>query len=74
MSNNIQLAQEKKALLDQRESLMADYKVKSEALLKDLNTTTQASLDPLNNQIAEIEKEILRSVDQEAGIGGACPA
>jgi hypothetical protein len=43
--------------------------------LKDLNTTTQASIDPLNKRIQEINAEILSSVDQEAGLGGeACPA
>jgi len=39
--------------------------------LKDLNTTTQASIDPLNKRIQEINAEILSSVDQEAGVADA---
>ena len=75
MSDRNQLAQEKAGLVKQVEDIVADYIKQSAELLKDLNTTTQASIDPLNKRIQEINAEILSSVDQEAGLGGeACPA
>jgi hypothetical protein len=75
MSDRNQLAQEKAGLVKQVEDIVADYNKQSAELLKDLNTTTQASIDPLNKRIQEINAEILSSVDQEAGLGGeACPA
>ena len=75
MADRNQLAQEKAGLVQQVEDIVADYNKQSAELLKDLNTTTQASIDPLNKRIQEINAEILSSVDQEAGIGGeACPA
>jgi|TARA_B100000287_G_scaffold386150_1_gene393785 hypothetical protein len=75
MADRNQLAQEKAGLVKQVEEIVADYNKQSAELLKDLNTTTQASIDPLNKRIQEINAEILSSVDQEAGLGGeACPA
>ena len=75
MSDRNALAQEKANLTKQVEDIVADYNRQSAELLKDLNTTTQASIDPLNKRIQEINAEILSSVDQEAGLGGeACPA
>ena len=75
MADRNQLAQEKASLAKQLEDIVADYNKQSAELLKDLNTTTQASIDPLNKRIQEINAEILSSVDQEAGLGGeACPA
>ena len=75
MADRNQLAQEKAGLVKQVEDIVADYNKQSAELLKDLNTTTQASIDPLNKRIQEINAEILSSVDQEAGLGGeACPA
>ena len=75
MADRNQLAQEKASLVKQVEEIVADYNKQSAELLKDLNTTTQASIDPLNKRIQEINAEILSSVDQEAGVGAeACPA
>ena len=74
MADRNQLAQEKAGLVKQVEDIVADYNKQSAELLKDLNTTTQASIDPLNKRIQEINAEILSSVDQEAGVGAeACP-
>ena len=75
MADRNALAQEKASLVKQVEDIVADYNKQSAELLKDLNTTTQATIDPLNKRIQEINAEILSSVDQEAGLGGeACPA
>ena len=75
MADRNQLAQEKAGLVKQVEEIVADYNKQAAELLKDLNTTTHASIDPLNKRIQEINAEILSSVDQEAGLGGeACPA
>ena len=75
MADRNQLAQEKAGLIKQRDEIVSNYNAQAAELLKDLNVTTEASLAPLNKQIAEINASILESVDQEAGIGGeACPA
>ena len=71
MADRNQLAQEKAGLVKQVEDIVADYNKQSAELLKDLNTTTQASIDPLNKRIQEINAEILSSVDQEAGVTDA---
>ena len=71
MADRNQLAQEKAGLVKQVEEIVADYNKQSAELLKDLNTTTQASIDPLNKRIQEINAEILSSVDQEAGVADA---
>tara|TARA_R100000988_G_scaffold101223_1_gene73662 strand:- start:317 stop:544 length:228 start_codon:yes stop_codon:yes gene_type:complete len=75
MADRNQLAQEKAGLIQQRDEIVSNYNAQVKELLKDLNATTEASLAPLNKQIAEINASILESVDQEAGLGGeACPA
>ena len=75
MADRNALVQEKAGLVKQVEEIVANYNQKVEELLGDLPKTTQASLDPLNKRIQEINAEILSSVDQEAGLGGeACPA
>ena len=75
MADRNQLAQEKASLIKQRDEIVSNYNAQASELLKDLNATTEASLAPLNKQIAEINASILESVDQEAGLGGeACPA
>jgi len=75
MADRNQLAQEKAGLIKQRDEIVSNYNAQAAELLKDLNATTEASLAPLNKQIAEINASILESVDQEAGINGeACPA
>ena len=75
MADRNQLTQEKAGLIQQRDEIVSNYNAQVKELLKDLNATTEASLAPLNKQIAEINASILESVDQEAGLGGeACPA
>ena len=75
MADRNQLAQEKAGLIKQRDEILKDYTAKSTELVKDLNATTDASLSPLNKQIRDLELKILKSIDEEAGIGGeACPA
>jgi hypothetical protein len=71
MADRNQLAQEKAGLIKQRDEIVNDYNAQVGELLKDLNATTEASLAPLNKQIAEINAEILSSVDQEAGVANA---
>ena len=75
MADRNQLAQEKAGLIKQRDEIVKNYTAKSAELLKELNATTEASLNPLNKQIRDLELKILKSIDEEAGIGGeACPA
>lgn len=71
MADRNQLAQEKAGLIKQRDEIVSNYNAQAAELLKDLNATTEASLAPLNKQIAEINASILESVDQEAGISNA---
>ena len=71
MADRNALAQEKASLVKQRDEIVNDYNAQVGELLKDLNATTEASLAPLNKQIAEINAEILSSVDQEAGVADA---
>jgi hypothetical protein len=68
MADRNQLAQEKAGLIKQRDEIVSNYNAQAGELLKDLNATTEASLAPLNKQIAEINVSILESVDQEAGV------
>ena len=75
MADRIALAQEKAGLVKQRDEIVSNYNAQAAELLKDLNATTEASLAPLNKQIAEINAILLEDIDKEAGIGGeACPA
>tara|TARA_Y100001970_G_scaffold193586_1_gene235248 strand:+ start:15440 stop:15655 length:216 start_codon:yes stop_codon:yes gene_type:complete len=71
MADRNQAAQERANLIKQRNEIVKDYKAKSAELLKDLNATTEASLNPLNEQIAKYEAEIFKSVNQEAGVADA---
>ena len=71
MADRNQLAQEKAGLIKQRDEIVSNYNAQAAELLKDLNATTEASLAPLNKQIAEINASILESVDQEAGVSNA---
>ena len=75
MADRNELVQEKANLTGQLKEIIDDYNIKATELLKDLNATTDASLSPLNKQIRDLELKILKSIDEEAGIGGeACPA
>ena len=71
MADRNELVQEKASLSNQLKEIIDDYNIKATELLKDLNATTQASLDPLNSRIKEINDELLQQLDQEAGIGNA---
>ena len=71
MADRTQLAIERAGLIKQRDEIVANYNAQAAELLKDLNATTQASLEPLNNQITEINSSILESVEQEAGVSNA---
>ena len=68
MADRNQLAQEKAGLIKQRDEIVSNYNAQAAELLKDLNATTEASLNPLNEQIAKYETEIFNSVNQDAGV------
>ena len=71
MADRNELVQEKASLSNQLKEIIDDYNIKATELLKDLNATTQASLDPLNSRIKEINYELLQQLDQEAGVADA---
>jgi len=71
MADRNELVQEKANLTNQLKEIIDDYNIKATELLKDLNATTQASLDPLNSRIKEINDELLQQLDQEAGVADA---
>jgi ElaB/YqjD/DUF883 family membrane-anchored ribosome-binding protein len=71
MADRNELVQEKANLTGQLKEIIDDYNIKATELLKDLNATTQASLDPLNSRIKEINDELLQQLDQEAGVADA---
>ena len=68
MADRIALAQEKKSIGKQVKEIVDDYNQKAKELLGDLPQTTQASIDPLNKRIAEIDALILMETDKEAGV------
>ena len=72
MADRNALVQEKAGLVKQVEEIVANNNQQVEGLLGDLPKTTQASLDPLNKRIQEINAEIV--LDVEAENGEACPA
>ena len=63
---------EKAGLVKQVEEIIANYNQQVKDLLGDLPATTQASIDPLNKRIREINEEIV--ADVEAENVEACPA
>jgi len=71
MTDRIALAQEKENLNKQQIEIAENYNQKVKELLGDLPKTTQASLDPLNKRIEEINTILLEDIDKEAGIGNA---
>ena len=71
MADRITLAQEKANLVKQVEEIVDDYNKKVSELLGDLPKTTQASVDPLNKRIQEINAILLNEVDKEAGVVNA---
>tara|TARA_B100000287_G_scaffold146249_1_gene137995 strand:+ start:2845 stop:3063 length:219 start_codon:yes stop_codon:yes gene_type:complete len=70
MADRNQLVQEKADLRKQLEGIINSYNEQQRELLKDLNQSTETQLEPLNKRIAEINEELLKQLDQEAGIGG----
>tara|TARA_Y100001938_G_scaffold141309_1_gene210850 strand:- start:134 stop:361 length:228 start_codon:yes stop_codon:yes gene_type:complete len=75
MADRIALAQEKAGLVKQVEEIVANYNQQVKELLGDLPATTQASVDPLNQRIQEINAIVLNDIDKEAGVGSeASPA
>ena len=71
MADRTALAQEKAGLVKQVEEIAANYNKKVAELLGDLPKTTQASVDPLNTRIQEINAILLNDINEEAGIGNA---
>tara|TARA_B100000131_G_scaffold212435_1_gene204280 strand:+ start:2603 stop:2815 length:213 start_codon:yes stop_codon:yes gene_type:complete len=70
MADRNQLAQEKAGLISQINEIVADHKAKQEQITKE----AQEKAKPLEERVVEINNQILTSVDQEAGLGEACPA
>ena len=69
MADRIALAQEKENLGKQQQEIIENYNQQVKELLGDLPKTTQASLEPLNKRIEEINAILLNDIDKEAGIG-----
>lgn len=72
MADRQALVLEKADLVKQLEEIVENYNNQVKELLGDLPTTTQASIDPLNKRIKEINDEIV--ADVEAENAEACPA
>ena len=71
MADRQALVQEKRDLVKQTEEIVANYNQQVKDLLGDLPATTQASIEPLNKRIEEINLEIVKDVEAE---NEACPA
>lgn len=71
MADRIALAQEKENLGKQQKEIVDNYNQQVKELLGDLPKTTQASLEPLNKRVEEINAILLNDIDKEAGIGNA---
>tara|TARA_R100000458_G_C8195871_1_gene188019 strand:- start:137 stop:352 length:216 start_codon:yes stop_codon:yes gene_type:complete len=71
MADRIALAQEKESLSTQVKEIVDNYNKQVEELLGDLPATTQASIDPLNKRIQEINAILLNDIDKEAGVANA---
>jgi len=71
MADRIALAQEKENLGKQQKEIVDNYNQQVKELLGDLPKTTQASLEPLNKRIEEINAILLADINKEAGIGNA---
>ena len=68
MADRTALAQEKESLGIQLKEIVASYNQQVKELLGELPATTQASIDPLNKRIAEIDALLLMDIDKEAGV------
>ena len=71
MADRTALAQEKENLGIQLKEIVESYNQQVKELLGDLPKTTQASIDPLNKRIEEINAILLDDINKEAGIGNA---
>ena len=71
MADRQALVQEKRDLVKQTEEIVANYNQQVKDLLGDLPAKTQASIEPLNKRIEEINLEIVKDVEAE---NEACPA
>ena len=69
MADRQALVLEKAELVKQVQEIITNYNQQVEGLLGDLPKTTQASIDPLNKRIEEINAILLNDIDKEAGIG-----
>ncbi len=65
MADRNALVQEKAGLVKQVEEIVANYNQQVKELLGDLPATTQASVDPLNARIQEINGLIVADVEAE---------
>ena len=65
MADRQALVLEKADLVKQLEEIVENYNNQVKELLGDLPTTTQASIDPLNKRIKEINDEIVADVEAE---------
>ena len=68
MDDRIALAQEKESLGNQVKEIIDNYNQQVKELLGDLPSTTQASIDPLNKRVEEINAILLNDIDKEAGV------
>ena len=64
MSDRNQLANEKKALLDEAKAIETNANAQIEAIQKE----AQEQLKPKSERIIAINNELLTSIDEEAGI------
>ncbi len=71
MADRIALAQEKESLSTQVKEIVDNYNQQVKELLGDLPATTQASIDPLNKRVEEINAILLNDIDKEAGVANA---
>ena len=79
MADRTELLQEKAGLVKQQQEIINAANAKAEELIKPIKEETDAAITPLSARVAEINTELLNSLDSEAGInhGGeaeACPA
>ena len=71
MADRIALAQEKESLSTQVKEIVDNYNQQVKELLGDLPATTQASIEPLNKRVEEINAILLNDIDKEAGVANA---
>ena len=67
MADRNQLANEKKALLDEAKTIETNANAQIEAIQKE----AQEQLKPKSERIVAINQELLASIDEEAGIVNA---